>query len=205
MFHTLESFYVQDRFPTLEYKTGNCAKHLFMKYPHDEYHFENNEIINYNHYTMLHKLIYHPKNNYLWNCVTKDILMTDIGCISNAIKCDVIVLTIRQHLFGFWFDFPWQKLPEVTLTWMVELWHCTYHHPTSDQINTRLTHWGPEQMASISQTTYSNAFLWIKTYEFGLRLHWSLFLRFQLTIFQHCSDYGLAPTKRQAIIWTNGG
>ena len=48
-----------------------------------------------------------------------------------------------------------------------------------------LTHWGRERMAAISQTTYSNAFLWMKIYEFRLKFHWSLFPRVQLTIFQH--------------------
>ena len=33
--------------------------------------------------------------------------------------------------------------------------------------------------------------------------HWSLFLGVQLTINQHCSDNGLVPNMRQAIIWTN--
>ena len=40
-------------------------------------------------------------------------------------------------------------------------------------------------MVAIFQTTSSNAFSWIKMYEFRLRFHWSLFLRFQLTISQH--------------------
>ena len=40
-------------------------------------------------------------------------------------------------------------------------------------------------MAAISQTTLSIAFSWIKMLEFRLNFHWSLFLRVQLTIFQH--------------------
>ena len=43
----------------------------------------------------------------------------------------------------------------------------------------------PGQMAAISHTTFSNAFYWMTMYEFWLRFHWSLFLRVQLTIFQH--------------------
>ena len=35
-------------------------------------------------------------------------------------------------------------------------------------------------MAAVFQTTFSNAFSWMKMYEFRLRFHWSLFLRFQL-------------------------
>ena len=50
---------------------------------------------------------------------------------------------------------------------------------------TGLTHWGRDKMAAISQTTFSNPFSWMKIFEFRLKFHWSLFLRFQLTIFQH--------------------
>ena len=50
---------------------------------------------------------------------------------------------------------------------------------------TTLTHWGRDKMDDISQTTFSSAFSWIKIYEFRLKFHWGLFLRVQLTIFQH--------------------
>ena len=43
----------------------------------------------------------------------------------------------------------------------------------------------PWQMAAIFQTTFSNAFSWMKMIEFRLGFHWSLFLRFELTIFHH--------------------
>ena len=42
----------------------------------------------------------------------------------------------------------------------------------------------PRQMDAISQTTFSNAFSWMKMFEFRLKFHWSLFPRVQLTIFQ---------------------
>ena len=48
-----------------------------------------------------------------------------------------------------------------------------------------LTHWGPDKLAAVSQTTVSNALYWMKMYEFRLRFHWHLFLRVQLRIFQH--------------------
>ena len=35
-----------------------------------------------------------------------------------------------------------------------------------------LTYWGRDKMAAISQTTFSNAFSWMKMYEFRLRFHW---------------------------------
>ena len=42
-----------------------------------------------------------------------------------------------------------------------------------------LTHWGWDKIATISQTTLSNAFSWMKMLEFWLKFHWSLFLRVQ--------------------------
>ena len=48
-----------------------------------------------------------------------------------------------------------------------------------------LIHWSRDKMAAISQTTHSNVFSWTKKVEFCLKFHWSLFLRVQLTIFQH--------------------
>ena len=45
--------------------------------------------------------------------------------------------------------------------------------------------WGQDKMATIFQTTYSNAFSWMKIYEFWFKCHWSLLPRVQLIIFQH--------------------
>ena len=45
--------------------------------------------------------------------------------------------------------------------------------------------WGRDNMAAISQTTLSNTLSWMKSFEFWIKLHWSMFLRVQLTIFQH--------------------
>ena len=49
----------------------------------------------------------------------------------------------------------------------------------------KLTHRGRDKMDAISQTTFSSTFSWMKTFEFRLKFHWSLFLRVELTIFQH--------------------
>ena len=48
-----------------------------------------------------------------------------------------------------------------------------------------LTHWGRDKMDAISQTTFSNAFSWMKMFEYRLRFDLSLFLRVELTISQH--------------------
>ena len=51
--------------------------------------------------------------------------------------------------------------------------------------NTVVNSLRPRQMDAISQTTFSNAFSWMKMFEFRLKFHWSLFPMVQLTIFQH--------------------
>ena len=55
-----------------------------------------------------------------------------------------------------------------------------------------LTHWDQGgTMTAISQTTFSNANSWMKMYELCVKFHWSLFLRFELDIFQHRFRYWL--------------
>ena len=51
--------------------------------------------------------------------------------------------------------------------------------------NLRWTHLPLDQMAAVSQTIFSNAFSWMKMYEFRLKFHRQLFLWVQLIIFQH--------------------
>ena len=63
------------------------------------------------------------------------------------------------------------------------------------------THWGPDKIASILQTTFSNAFSLMKIYKSLLVFHWSLFLRVQLRLFQPWFRKWLGAS--QAIIWTN--
>ena len=48
-----------------------------------------------------------------------------------------------------------------------------------------LTHWDRDEMAAILHTTFSNAFSWMKMYDFRWKCHWILFLMVQLTISQH--------------------
>ena len=55
------------------------------------------------------------------------------------------------------------------------------HH----QMSQNLTHWGWDKMATIFQTTFSNAFSWMKIYELWLRFHWRLFPGVHLTTFKH--------------------
>ena len=38
-----------------------------------------------------------------------------------------------------------------------------------------LTHWDRDKMTAISQTTFSSAFAWMKTFEFWIKIHWNKF------------------------------
>ena len=58
-------------------------------------------------------------------------------------------------------------------------------NPNIHHADSSLTHWGRDKMAAIFQTTFSNAFSWMKMVKFRLSYHGSLFPMVQLTIFQH--------------------
>ena len=65
------------------------------------------------------------------------------------------------------------------------------------------THFHPDKMAAISQTTFPNAFSWMKVLYFDSNFtamcsYGSIWIYFSIG-----SDNGLAPIRRQAIIWTN--
>ena len=48
--------------------------------------------------------------------------------------------------------------------------------------------WGRDKMAAISQTTFTNAFSWMKMFELRLKFHWSLFPSVHLTMAWHRTD-----------------
>ena len=47
------------------------------------------------------------------------------------------------------------------------------------------THLPLDKMVAVSQTIFSAAFLWMKSFVLWLKFHWSLFLRVKLAITQH--------------------
>ena len=57
--------------------------------------------------------------------------------------------------------------------------------PCGLEVTHGVTHGGRDKIDAILQTTFSNAISWMKMFEFRLKFHWSLFLKVQLTIFQH--------------------
>ena len=67
--------------------------------------------------------------------------------------------------------------------------------------NSLWKHWDRNEIAAISQTTFSNAFSWIENAWFlFLRFHLNLFLKFENLYWDYCS----APNRRHANISTNG-
>ena len=48
-----------------------------------------------------------------------------------------------------------------------------------------LTHCGRDKIDTMLQTPFSNAIFWMKMFELRLKFHWIMFLKVQLTIFQH--------------------
>ena len=68
--------------------------------------------------------------------------------------------------------------------WYVNLWYSeTLEHSSVSDGLAGLT-LPLDKMATISQTAFSYAFSWMKSFVFWFEFHWSLFLRVQLTIFQ---------------------
>ena len=59
-------------------------------------------------------------------------------------------------------------------------------------------------MDAISRTTFLNAFSWMKTFEYPINNSLKFVPKGPINnIPAFGSDNGLAPTRRQAIIWTN--
>ena len=165
-----------------------------------------------NNKTHNHFLYYisHPRVNYPFSCY----LIRPIVCLlsrqstlkyTETKRFDFrikIQTTIFQTALPFYKRIFWIKLlahenngcPTATISRHATMW-----------IKTDLTHCRRDKMAAIFQTTISNTFSWIQIYKFRLIFHWNLFPGVQSIIFQHCSDIGLAPARRQDIIWTNDG
>ena len=123
------------------------------------------------------------------------VIARDLNCL---IRCLVSLLKLKSNVYSCKCRQMW--LPEIesqysgdlTLTrWSSNTMLISANHDTIKPryymvyYNIILTHWGRDKMATFSQTTLSNAFSLMKILEFRLKFHWSLFLRVQLTIFQH--------------------
>ena len=93
----------------------------------------------------------------------------------------------NKHSSGRWSEMSWCYCDNTVIrtSWgavvtkyryLIMWWPCS--GPT-------LTLWGRDKMPAISQMTFSNAFSWMKMYQFWLRFHWNSFPRVRLTIYQY--------------------
>ena len=110
-------------------------------------------------------------NGPLWGESTSHMwIRTDSWCILHKPDAsDILVYTDAVAGFPTEWDRKWYLTSTCSMYWLVLY----------------LTYWGRDEIVSILQTTFSNAFSWMKICEFCLRFHWSLFLRFLLRIFHH--------------------
>ena len=96
------------------------------------------------------------------------------GALSRQMSCHYIVSSRREMLN--------QRLYQNFMN-IIE-WNLTRFN--SNAFINVLTHKGRDKIAAISQMTqYCQMHFSMKIYECCLRFHWSLFLRFEFTIFQH--------------------
>ena len=93
---------------------------------------------------------------------------------------------LRCH--GIHYDVTVMPWPEITYKGLDPVWP---HASFVARHSTLLTHWRRHKMADISQTTFWNAVSWMIMLEFCLGFHWSLFPRFELTIFHDWFRYWL--------------
>ena len=158
-----------------------------------------------------HPLVSLAQFSFCWWC--RNWLMTS-QWLDNCVAITWIVISNSLHINFIHSDIHGRLCKKLKYCWLLaftrvllySLWIVPDHESkVSANEQKMLTHWGRDKMAAIFWMTFSNAFSWMKMYEFRLRYHWSLFPRVQLTISRIGSDNGLAPARRQAIIWTNGG
>ena len=130
-------------------------------------------------------MIYYADEIYIFS----DIVRLSVVLLSKQTACNTFTKwpPIRTH---FQMHFPEWKLlySDKTFIWsfltrgQVDIGSGKGLTPNKWQA-IALTHWCQNKMAAILQI-FSNAFSWMKMYEFWLRFHWSFILRVQLTIFQ---------------------
>ena len=102
-----------------------------------------------------------------------------ILCLSKV--CDLRRYNVMAPLTGWAHakNDPWK------MSWSIPICKNRRSRWPAAFITITSTHWGRDKMAAVFQTTFSNAFSWMKVYKFRLSFHWRLFLRVPLTTFHH--------------------
>ena len=112
-------------------------------------------------------------------------------CLTLTMEFPILVKSHFYIEFTTGIEFLWEGLTQ---------WWPIVKPPSGMLSPGELTHWGQDKIATISQTTFSSAFCWMKTFEFQIKFEFSNWQYINIG-----SDNGLMPTRQQAIIWTNGG
>ena len=126
------------------------------------------------------------------------------GCFFPKMKLKCVMLFTANVLYCMdltWYNRLIQRIKPknsneviLTVTFDKQRYTLCEHRPgwiwrksiTTNNIQSRqLIHWGRDKMDNTLQTTFSNAFAWMKIVVFWLKFHWNLFLWAQLTIFKH--------------------
>ena len=135
---------------------------------------------------------YWPRSMSLYAVIRSQQINTLKPRPSGRHLADIFIISWMKTVVS-WFILNWSLYLRVKLLTLVQIkvWCQTGDKPLTDIMcqnpgpSSSLTHWGRDKMDAISQTIFSGAFSWMKMFEFRLKFHWSLFLRFHLTIFQH--------------------
>ena len=78
-------------------------------------------------------------------------------------------ISSNKHTVSFCFGMYWLCYNPIGFVWLISL------HP--------LTHWGRGKITAISQTTFWNAFSWMKIYEFRWKFQGSMLVCFNWMVF----------------------
>ena len=96
---------------------------------------------------------------------------------------------LNKHSWCCWFETPlrslWRHCNRSGHGWRITSPSFTWWGAVPYMQNTSLVNLPLDKMAAISQTIFSGAFSWMKSFVFWLKFYWSLFLRVQFTIIQH--------------------
>ena len=105
-------------------------------------------------------------------------------CVS-SFKFETICLVCMM-----WIDIIWWNTWTIVMKWLLWLYHCDVVQCDKNLCHDHcwffllLTHRGRVKTPVILQTTFSDAFPWMKMYALRSRFHWSVFVWFQLTLVQ---------------------
>ena len=117
------------------------------------------------------------RNKLQWNLKRNSCIFLNENAFENVVCEMAAILSWPQCVNGeYWKNRSLGR--EHCVCW----WPCTIS--CSSNSFDSLIHCGQHEMDAIFWMPFSNAFSWMKIYEFQLRFHWSLFLTVQLTIFQ---------------------